>query len=92
MQSPAAHAAVTGDGAVKTTNGQLVAVCLTAAAATSTIVLYDNASAASGTVLCSLSCVANTSVTFTPAVPFAFSNGIYADINGASAVAYVVYL
>lgn len=90
MYGPGQSNAVTADGAVKTSNGRLSAVLLTAAAATATIILYDNASAASGTILASLSCVQNTSTHVTFPHGLVFSNGIYADIGGAGAAAYVV--
>ena len=89
----AAHAAVTSDSAVKAANGQLVAVSLTAGdAAAATLILYDNASAASGTVLVSLKAAQGETVSFTPVYPYSAANGIYADIGGSGAAATVVYI
>lgn len=86
------HTAVTADGIVKAANGALCAVLLTAGdAAAASIVLYDNASAASGTVLATIKAATGTSVQWTPAASYVFTNGIYADITGAGAAAYVVY-
>jgi hypothetical protein len=92
MAGPAAHAAVTADGAVKAAPGALVAVMLTAAAEAGTLILYDNASAASGTVLGSIKAAINTTTVWSPSVPYVAGNGIYADIGGAGAAATVVYL
>jgi len=66
---------------------------LTPGSALSTITLYDNASAASGTVLAKLTAVANgASVQFSPAAPYVFTNGCYADIDGTGANATVVVI
>ena len=93
IPGPASHVDIAGDGVVKASSGQLVAVALTPAAALSTLILYNNPSAASGTVLIKLQAVANGgSVVFEPAVPYVFANGCYADIDGAGANATVVYL
>lgn len=84
---------VAADGAVVATSGKaFTAVVLTAAAATATLTLYDNPSAASGTVLLKLSAVANTSAVFAPATPVTAGTGIYADIGGADANATVIIL
>jgi len=92
MIGPAAHAAVAADGIVKAANGQLVGATLTAGSDTATLILYDNASAASGTKLATLKAAANTTASFTPAVPYVATKGIYADIDGTGPVATVVYL
>lgn len=81
--------AITADGQVVTGNGRMSAVLVTAAAATASVILYDN-TAASGTVLASLSAVANTSAQFSLPHGMVFSTGVYADITGAGAAAYVV--
>lgn len=92
MMVPHSSTEVTSDSVVKAASGYLVSVLLTAGSAAATIVLYDNASAASGTVLATLkTSAANISVQWSPAQPIAFQNGIYADITGASATAYVAY-
>lgn len=89
---PAAHAAVTADGIVKATNGVLYSVLLTAGdAAAGSVILYDNASAASGTILATLKAATGTSVQWSPECGYVFTNGIYADIGGSGAAAYVVY-
>ena len=91
--SVAAHADVSADAVVKAANGALVAVLLSAdSGAAATLVLYDNASAASGTVLVQMTALAGDTVIWQPAIPYACSLGIYADITGASANATVVYL
>lgn len=90
---PASHANVTADGAIKTKSGQLVSVLLSSGGAAATLILYDNASAASGTVLATIKTATNNdSNQWSPAVPYVFANGIYADISGTGASATVVYL
>lgn len=92
MIGPTKHTAVTTDAVVKASNGVLYAVLLTAGdAAAGSVVLYDNASAASGTILATLKAATGTTVQWSPPVGYVFTNGIYADIGGASAAAYVVY-
>ena len=92
LPHPAQHADVSGDGIVKASAGQVVAVHLTAAATTATLILYDNASAASGTVLAQLSAPTLETVSFCPAIPYVATAGIYADITGTGANATVVFL
>ena len=88
----AAHTDISSDSAAKAAPGALVAVLLSAAAGTAaTLILYDN-TAASGTVLCSLTALAGDTVTFTPAMPYVATKGIYANIGGSGANATVVYL
>ena len=78
---------LTGTATVGATNGgQLYGASLTAAAATSTLVLREGGSG--GTVILTLSAVANT----TAAVRFdgaGYSGQLHATITGASAVASV---
>ncbi len=92
LPGPAQHVDVAADKVVKAAGGQLVAVHLTAAATTATLTLYDNASAASGTVLAKLSAPTLETVPFCPAIPYVATNGIYADIGGTGANATVVFL
>lgn len=67
-------------------------VTVVPAAADATVVLYDNASAASGTVLAKVFALANgASVSIAFNHPIQASNGIYLDISGASAAAIVTY-
>lgn len=87
----AAHSRLTADGQVKSGPGALVAVVLTAGTDLATVTLYDN-TAASGTVLCTLKAAANSSVVFTPARPYAFAKGCYADLSGTGPEVTVVYL
>jgi len=78
---------ISADGVGYAQPCRLHTVILTAAAATATLIVYDNASAASGTVLASVTCVANTSVVV-PITPGVCANlGLYADIGGAGATA-----
>lgn len=88
----ATHSDVSADGVVNNRTGQLVAVLLTAGSDAAQIILYDNASAASGTVLANLKALTGESATFCPAVPINCRAGIYADISGTLANATVVYI
>lgn len=88
----AGHKNLSADGVIKNNPGALVAVVLTGGSDAATVVLYDNASAASGVVLCTLKVAANTSITFTPSRPYAASNGIYADLTGTNPEVTVVFL
>jgi hypothetical protein len=57
-----------------------------------TVVLYDNASAASGTVLAKIIVDATaTSEVWTPVAPIECVNGIYADVSGTGAEFIVHY-
>ncbi len=87
----AAHKTLTADGAAKSGPGALVAVALAGGTDAATVVLYDN-TAASGTVLCTLKAAANESAVFTPALPYAFAKGCYADLTGTGPEVTVVYL
>lgn len=91
MISSAKHAAVTGDALVKTGPGLFFGVLLTGGSDAATIVLYDNTSA-TGTILATVKAAINTTAVWTPAVPYAFGTGIYADVTGTAMAAYVVYV
>jgi hypothetical protein len=89
--TPVGFAAVSADAVVKATPGALVAASLTAGADLATLILYDHASAASGTKFITLKAAANTTVSWTPAASQVVSLGIYADIDGTAPVATVLY-
>ncbi len=88
---PVANVNVTADAVVNAAPGSLVSVLLTAAGDQATIVLYDNATAASGTKLCTLKAAANTSDSWTPSSPQIVSLGIFADVTGTTPEATVLY-
>lgn len=92
MIGPAAHKNVTSDSAVKAAGGQLVAVALTGSGAAATLVLYDNPGAASGTVLLTIKAADGATEFFSPAIPYVFTAGCYADITGSGASATVVFI
>lgn len=92
MIGAAGHLEITSDGVVKAAPGILVSVLLTAGADAATIILYDNASTASGTVLATVKAAANLTAQWTPTSGYAAANGIYADVTGTSPTAYVVYV
>lgn len=90
MSGPANYVAVTADAIVRAGNGRIASVVLTPAAAVATLILYDNASAASGNKILTLQAAANGgSVVFTPPDSVIFTAGCYADIGGTDAAAYV---
>lgn len=62
-----------------------------AAAATTTVVLYDNATAGSGTVIGRLSTVANTSAGLPLLAPITCAKGCTAVVTGASGTAQVYF-
>lgn len=85
----------TADAAIKASAGKLHGVELIAAAADCSVVLYDNATAGSGTVIGKV--VIDVSAEGGPIskpgavnCPVAFSNGCYADVTGTGAN-YIVY-
>lgn len=81
----------TANAAIATRNCRLLGVTLIPAAAASSVVIYDNTSAASGTVLAKLGAVANgesVQIWFEDGVEAL--NGLYAVISGASAE-YIVH-
>lgn len=86
----------TADGAAVTAPGWLYGILATSDGTNDiTVVLYDNASAASGTVLAPTWMIATTSdnrshyISFEP--PLVLNNGLYVDVTTAGAVSYVVY-
>lgn len=79
------------DTAVRTTNARLWGVqVLTDGTNAATLIIYDNASAATGTKLMTIKVPGATlcDSLFFP-IPVAASNGLYADITGTGAVFYV---
>ena len=81
----------TTSAAIRTTPCRMYNLTLIAGTAASSITLYDNASAASGTVLAKVSeATAGASRHQHYGKPVAASNGIYAALTGANA-AYIVY-
>lgn len=83
---------LTADGAVYAQPCLLHGVVLNPAAAASSVVLYDNQTAASGTVVAKVLAVANgTSIDVIFNNPVVCSNGLYLDITGASADCVVYF-
>lgn len=89
MSGPANYVEVTADAQVATGNGRIACVVLTPAAAVATLILYDNTSA-TGDKIVTLQAAANGgSVVLSPPDSIVFDTGVYADIGGAGALAYV---
>ena len=79
------------DAAIATGRNRINAVTLIGGSTASSVILYDNASAASGTVLAKVTQATNlvqTHVLFEN--PVIAENGIYADVAGTGAE-YIVY-
>lgn len=81
---------ITASGTFATGQRQLKGVCLTAAAATSTLAI-DDSTDGSGTDLLVLSAVANTSVCWQARDSVPFTTAIYGTLTGASAAATAEY-
>lgn len=81
-----------GTNTVSTKPGLLCNLVLNPGSAASSITVYDNATAASGTVLCSLLATANgQSVTASIAAPIVVNNGITVVVAGTAATATLSY-
>jgi hypothetical protein len=84
---------VTADAVVTNAAAQIMAVSIDAPSAASTCLLYDNASAASGTVAFEIAALNGDSrfVDLTEIGGISCANGIYADIGGSGAIVRVWY-
>lgn len=83
---------VTAGTAVATKAGLLCNVVLNPGSAASSITIYDNASAASGTVLLSLVAAASSSsVTANINYPIVACNGLFVVVAGTAATAVISY-
>ena len=82
----------TGDAAVLAAPGELHGVLLEGDGTNAvTLIVYDNASAASGTILCKVLLDAGlTQEIFVPMRGIEAVNGLYCDVTGTGA-AYIVY-
>jgi hypothetical protein len=76
---------VSATGAVKAAPGRLASILVTTALSAAAITIYDNASAASGTVLAVIP--ASSLVGFRVVVDLPAFNGIYASFAGTGTVA-----
>lgn len=95
MQTPGTSSgdlAVTAATTVTARPARVMSVTLTPAAALSTMIVYDNASAASGTVLVRLQAAASgASVVWQPTYGSAANAGITVAITGSGAIGTVHY-
>lgn len=78
--------AFTADGVIKNSAGMLISLYITAAEVNDDFLIYDNASAASGTVVFNATNVAAGDKSY-PNVPAAAANGLYLDVTAADASA-----
>ena len=87
MQYDVKAAFRTTDGALVPSRTRLKGVFFAVTSAGADIIIYDNASAASGDVLLTLPCdVAGQHNVYIPGEGILAENGIFLDINGASGV------
>ena len=70
----------TADGIVKASAGMLISINVTNATANDDVIIYDNASAASGTKLADFLNLASGTTVF-PNYPAAAANGLYIDLT-----------
>ena len=83
---PASTASLTATGAVKAGPGRLGSVLVTTALSAAAVTIFDNASAASGTVLCVIPASSAIGTRIVVDLP-AFA-GIYASFAGTGTVAF----
>jgi hypothetical protein len=83
--SPAFNTSVSATGAVKASPGRLASVLVTTGLSAAAITIYDNPSAASGTVLAVIP--ASSAIGFRVVVDLPALNGIYVSFAGTGAVA-----
>ena len=89
---PLASCTRSSSGIVKAAPGMLEGAVLTAGSDAATVIVYDNASAASGTVLCKLAALANTSASAVFPDPVVASKGLYVAVTGTNPSASLYYL
>lgn len=75
----------TADGVIANNAGRLISVTITNASANDDVLIYDNASAASGTVIANFLNVA-AGATVIPNFPANFANGAFLDLTTAAAM------
>ncbi len=87
---------ITADAVVSAVPAIITAITLRSGTTASSLVLYDNASAASGNIVWSVSLIATTaagdqthSISFPDGI--VCTNGIYADWTGTGAIGYVAH-
>ncbi len=73
------------DGVVLGRNGVLHSVHLSGGSANATLTLFDNASAASGAVICKLSALIGSNDEWSIPGGVTVANGVFADITGTGA-------
>lgn len=89
MTGPANYVEVTADALVKTGPGRIACVVLTPAAAKSSLILYDNTSATGNKIVTLQAAADGGSVVVAVPNGISFGTGVYADIGGSGATAYV---
>lgn len=87
--APASKSALTGTAAVKASAGKYYGYTVTTALSAAAITLYDNASAASGTVIDVIAASTAAGTTKILAAPIPCTNGIYASFGGTGTVLFL---
>lgn len=89
-QAPSAYSYLTASGLIKSGPGILHAINMAAPADTCQILLYDNISAVTGTILLVMKAVVNTTASHYLG-NVAFSRGLYAVLSGTSPAVTIIY-
>jgi hypothetical protein len=89
---PLASSTNSTSGVVKPSPGMLAGALLAAGSDAATVIVYDNESEASGTVLCKLAALANTTASAVFPDPVVASKGLYAAVTGTNVSASLYYL
>lgn len=90
MRTSTSSGSLAASAAVAARPALVTAITLIPAAAACTLTIYDNASAASGTVLAELALLANAkSETIAFNLPIEADKGVYASLSGSGAAAIV---
>jgi len=87
--APASKIAITATGAVKGSAGKLYGYIVTTALSAAAITLYDNASAASGTVIGVIPASTAAGTAQVLAAPIPCTNGVYASFGGTGTVLFL---
>ena len=87
----AAVLTLAASGIISAQPGHFIGAALAAGADAATMILYDNASAATGTVICKLSAELTGGANFAPGTQIYVKNGIYAALTGTAPLGTVVF-
>jgi len=81
MADTASYTNGAATAAISAVPGALLGAVLEGGSSTANLILHDNATAGTGTVLLEMSVIANTTAVFPPGLRLPVSNGIYATLS-----------